>query len=86
MNIEQFCQRKCNKIKTKTLGELRQALGIIGKPLCVGFLGGDFINFRPKVWDILNFEKKNSLQINIKVNNLYTIGHYHQGPIHTLSS
>jgi hypothetical protein len=26
LNIEQFCQRKFNKIRTKKLGELEQAL------------------------------------------------------------
>ncbi len=43
LNIEQFCQRKFNEIKTKYFRELGQAFGTIAKPLMSGFLGGDFV-------------------------------------------
>jgi DNA-binding Xre family transcriptional regulator len=33
LNIEQFSQRKFNKIKTETLEKLGQALDVFGKPL-----------------------------------------------------
>jgi hypothetical protein len=57
LNIEQFCQRKFNKIETKKiLGNLKSTLDIIKKPLMNGFFEGDSLLFRPKVGEILNFE------------------------------
>jgi hypothetical protein len=35
---------------------LGQALDIVGEPLMSEYLGGVFINFRPKMGEILNFE------------------------------
>jgi hypothetical protein len=40
-------------------------LGIVGKALTSGFLGGDFVVFRPKVVEIVNFESFFSLEINL---------------------
>ncbi len=40
------------KIKLKKLGIF---LGIVENSFMNGFLGGDFINFRPKVGEILDF-------------------------------
>ncbi len=45
------------KSKLKILRKLGQALGIVGKSLkqSIRFLGGDFVIFRPKVGEMLNF-------------------------------
>jgi hypothetical protein len=43
LNIELFCQRKFNEIKTKYFRELGQAFSTIAKPLISGFLVGDFV-------------------------------------------
>jgi hypothetical protein len=45
--IEQFCQKKFNKIKTKSFKEIRA----IGKLVTSGILG-DFKKSRPKVKEI----------------------------------
>jgi hypothetical protein len=38
------------------LEKLGQVCGIVGKHLMIGiFFGGDFVNFGPKVGEILNF-------------------------------
>jgi len=44
LNIEQFCQRKFNEIKTKYFRELGQAFGTIAKPLMSGLLVGDLVH------------------------------------------
>jgi hypothetical protein len=42
-----------SKIKLKKLGNF---FGIVENPFMNGFLGGDFIIFRPKVGEILDFD------------------------------
>ncbi len=44
------------KLKLKIIGEFGHTLGIVRKPLEVGFKEGDLKILRPMVWDILNFE------------------------------
>ncbi len=49
--------KKFKKIKTKIFTKkIALVLGIIGIFLMSGFLGGDSIIFRSKVWEILIFE------------------------------
>jgi hypothetical protein len=48
------------QINTKSYLKL-QAFDILGKPLMSGYLGGDFIIFRPKLGEILNFEKNKNI-------------------------
>jgi hypothetical protein len=45
-------------MKTKFLGEIgvHSFISLLESPWLVGLLGGDFVNFRPKMWEILNFE------------------------------
>ncbi len=38
------------------LTKLVQAFDIVGKPLTIGFRGGDFIDFRPTVREVLDLE------------------------------
>jgi hypothetical protein len=38
------------------LTKLVQTFDIVGKPLTIGFQGGDFIDFRPMVREILNLD------------------------------
>jgi hypothetical protein len=53
LNTEQFCQRKFNKIKTKMFeGNWGKLLVLLENPWWVGFLGGDFVMFRPLRSDI----------------------------------
>jgi hypothetical protein len=56
LNIEPFGQKVSTKSKSKLLGKLRQAILIIEKPWMSGFLEADFVIFRPKLKEILNFE------------------------------
>jgi hypothetical protein len=56
LNIEPFCQKVSTKSKSKLLGKLRQAILIIEKPFMSGFLEADFVIFRPKSKEVLNFE------------------------------
>jgi hypothetical protein len=42
LSIEQFCQRKFNKIETEFFKEIRASFGAIGKPLMSEFLEGNF--------------------------------------------
>jgi hypothetical protein len=54
-NIEQFFQRKFIKIK-KIKIKIKDFFSIVENPFMNGFLGGDFIIFRPKVGEILDFD------------------------------
>ncbi len=56
-NIEQFCQRKFNKIKTENFREIEANFLVqLESHKLVGFLGSDFVILKPKVKKILNFE------------------------------
>ncbi len=57
-----------------------QDIGFARKPLN-GFLGGDFVSFRFKVKEILNYESFLSWEINLNFFFFkFTIGLYHHGP------
>jgi hypothetical protein len=47
--LNNFVKENSKKPKPKVLGKLGQTIGTTGKPLMSGFLGGDFMYFRPKV-------------------------------------
>jgi len=53
--LKKIVKKKFNKIKLNISEKLGQALDIVGKPL-MGLHRGDFIIFRPRVGEILNFE------------------------------
>jgi hypothetical protein len=61
LNTELSCPRK-----------LGQALGTIRKLLMNGISWGDFIIFTPNMGEILNFEKKLSLEIQFKFQILFS--------------
>ncbi len=63
MNIEKKCEQTFEESKLNILGEVMWAFGTIASPWWMGFLGGDFVIFRPKVGKILNFESILSLEI-----------------------
>ncbi len=47
--MNNFVKENSKKSKPKVVGKLGQTIDTTGKPLMSGFLGGDFMNFRPKV-------------------------------------
>jgi hypothetical protein len=47
--LNKFFSEILFKLKLKIIGEFGQALGIVGKPLEVGFKEGDFKILRPMV-------------------------------------
>ncbi len=55
--MNNFVKENSTKWKENIFKKSGQAFDILGKPLMSGYLGGDFISFRPKVGEILNFEK-----------------------------
>jgi hypothetical protein len=56
--LKNFVKENSTKSKLNILGELGKTVGTVGNPSFewVGFLGGDFVIFKPKVREILNFE------------------------------
>jgi hypothetical protein len=49
-------QSKVLEVVNFVLTKLIQTFDIVGKPLTIGFSRGDFIDFRPKMREILNLE------------------------------
>ncbi len=82
LNIEQFFQRKFNKIEIKYIRKLGQVLHILGSPWQVGFHGGNLINFRLKVVKIFHFCQWKLIEFSPPL----TIVIYHQGCVHTWRS
>jgi hypothetical protein len=57
LNIEKNCHWKFSKIKTRNVKDiLGLALVLLEILWWIGFYGGDFVVFGPKVHEILNFE------------------------------
>jgi hypothetical protein len=79
LNIEQFFQRKFNKIKIKYIRKLGQVLYILGSPWQVGFHGRNLIKFRLKVVKIFHFCKWKLIEFFSPPHNCS----YHQGCVHT---
>jgi hypothetical protein len=69
LNIEYFLKENLVKLKLNIFENLRPILGIFGKPLMKWIYGGDFIIFKPTLWEILNSKKETSLKIDLnKIN------------------
>jgi hypothetical protein len=70
LNIEQFCQKKFNKIK---INEIETNYWYCWKVLDEWWFlrGGDFIILSPKVVEILNFESFLSLKIILNFKNSF---------------
>jgi len=53
--LKKIVKKKFNKIKLNISEKLGQALDIVGKPL-MGLHRGDFIIFKPKMPEIIEFQ------------------------------
>jgi len=74
LNIEQYFIKILIKSKLTISKILGQDIGFARKSLN-GFLGGDFVHFRSKVKEVLNYESFLSWEIILKLNFFFsTIG------------
>jgi hypothetical protein len=70
------------------LGTFRKAFGTFEKPLMNGFVGGDFVFFRPKLGGDIDFGVIFVTQNKLKIRNsfFFTTELFLAGHLHTLSN